>query len=88
MGETIKFNKEEGEWKIPTNDGEIINANWVDDIDAPRKKAKADKFEFYEDEVGYKSRDVVSGEAENNIASFLEAKKKMARVAYNARKAA
>lgn len=71
MGEVINL-KEEGEWKIPTNDGEVVNTDLADGVDGLKKSGEP-KFEFFEKEDGYISPSIVSGDAENEIIDFRKA---------------
>ena len=76
MSEKIKtINKEEiGEMEIP-NGGSVWEADWTDDVDAPKRRTKSLGYEFYEDEDGYVSREGISGEAANKIVDFEESRK-------------
>lgn len=75
MSEKIKtINKEEiGEMEIP-NGGSVWEADWTDDVDAPKGRTKSLGFEFYEDEDGYIPREGISGEAANKIVDFEESR--------------
>ena len=78
----IKINErsESGENEVPEEiklPNEVYNANWRDDIidEAEDETKEVTSFEPYENEQEYKSKEIVSPEAENLIMAFDRAKK-------------
>lgn len=60
--------------EIP-NGGSVWEADWADDVDAPKRRTK--KFlgyEYYEDEDSFISKEGISGEAANKIVDFEESR--------------
>ena len=72
----IMERSEEGENEVPDEKlslpEQVYNANWRNDIvdEAEKEKQVATSFEPYENEQEYKSKEIVSQDAENRIDAF------------------
>ena len=71
-----------GENEVPDEElslpAEVYEANWRDDVvdEAEDETKEVTSFEPFENEQEYKSKEVISREAENEIAAFSRAAKK------------
>lgn len=79
--EIININeRREGENEVPDEElslpAEVHEANWHDDVvdEAEDEIEEVTSFEPFENEQEYKSKEIVSQEAENEIAAFRRAK--------------